>query len=66
MYANFGVAVQIKHLSLEVQMAQNITQGVRSDKIIIVCKDAEKDIISSLLAQMAMRARLLALSQNLI
>lgn len=51
MYANFGAAVQIKHLSLEVQMAQNITQGVRSDKIIIVCKDAEKDIISSLLAQ---------------
>ena len=51
MYANFGVAVQIKHLSLEVQMAQNITQGVRSDKIIIVCKDAERDIIESILTQ---------------
>ena len=51
MYANFGVAVQIKHLSLETKMAQNIAQGVRSDKVVIVCKDAEKDIIASLLSQ---------------
>lgn len=61
MYANFGVAVQIKHLSLEVQTAQNITQGVRSDKIIIVCKDAEKDIISSILAQMGYANRIVSI-----
>lgn len=61
MYANFGVAVQIKHLSLEVQMAQNITQGVRSDKIIIVCKDAEKDIISSLLAQIGYASKIVSI-----
>lgn len=58
MYANFGVAVQIKHLSLEVQMAQNITQGVRSDKIIIVCKDAERDIIASLLSQIGYASKI--------
>ena len=51
MYANFGIAVQIKHLSLETEMAQNIAQGVRSDKVVIVCKDAERDIITSLLSQ---------------
>lgn len=61
MYANFGVAVQIKHLSLEVQMAQNITQGVRSDKIIIVCKDAEKDIISSLLTQIGYAGKIISI-----
>lgn len=61
MYANFGAAVQIKHLSLEVQMAQNITQGVRSDKIIIVCKDAEKDIISSLLAQIGYASKIVSI-----
>ncbi|MGX3097937.1 HaeII family restriction endonuclease [Helicobacter sp. 23-1046] len=58
MYANFGIAVQIKHLSLEAEMAQNITQGVRSDKVVIVCKDAEKDIIASLLSQIGYGAKI--------
>ena len=58
MYANFGIAVQIKHLSLEAEMAHNIAQGVRSDKVVIVCKDAEKDIIASLLSQIGYGAKI--------
>lgn len=58
MYANFGVAVQIKHLSLETEMAQNIAQGVRSDKVVIVCKDAERDIIASLLSQIGYASKI--------
>lgn len=61
MYANFGVAVQIKHLSLEVQMAQNIASSVRSDKIIIVCKDAERDIIESILTQIGYANKIISI-----
>lgn len=61
MYANWGIAVQIKHLSLEVEMVQNITQDIRSDKIIIVCKEAEKDIISSLLTQIGYVSKIVSI-----
>lgn len=55
MYSNWGPAIQIKHLSLDIELAKNIVNSVSSDKIIIVCKDAEKDIIVSLLTQIGWR-----------
>jgi len=51
MYSNWGPAIQIKHLSLDVELAKSIVDSVSSDKIVIVCKDAERDIIVSLLTQ---------------
>lgn len=51
MYSNWGPAIQIKHLSLDVELAKNIVNSVSSDRVIIVCKDAEKDVIVSLLNQ---------------
>lgn len=51
MYSNWGPAIQIKHLSLDLELAHNIVERVSSDRIIIVCKDAEKDIINSILHQ---------------
>lgn len=55
MYSNWGPAIQIKHLSLDVELAKNIVDSVSSDRIVIVCKDAEKDIILSLLTQIGWR-----------
>ena len=55
MYSNWGPAIQIKHLSLDVELAKNIVDSVSSDKVIIVCKDAEKDVIVSLLTQIGWR-----------
>ena len=55
MYSNWGPAIQIKHLSLDVELAKNIVGSVSSDKVIIVCKDAEKDVIVSLLTQIGWR-----------
>lgn len=55
MYSNWGPAIQIKHLSLDVKLAENIVSSVSSDKVIIVCKDAEKDVIVSLLTQIGWR-----------
>lgn len=51
LYSNWGPAIQVKHLSLNVELAENIVSGISSDRIVIVCKDAEKDVILSLLSQ---------------
>lgn len=58
MYSNWGPAIQIKHLSLDLSVAQNIVNSVSSDKVVIVCKDAEKDIIVSLLTQIGWRSHI--------
>lgn len=55
MYSNWGPAIQIKHLSLDVELAKNIVGSVSSDRIVIVCKDAEKNVILSLLTQIGWR-----------
>ena len=51
MYSNWGPVIQVKHLSLSITLAQSIVDDVNSDKVIIVCKDAERDVILSLLNQ---------------
>lgn len=58
MYSNWGPAIQIKHLTLDVEFAQNIVEGVSSDRIVIVCKDGEQAVISSLLTQIGWRSRI--------
>lgn len=58
MYSNWGPAIQIKHLSLDVSLAKNIVSNVSSDKVIIVCKDVERDIILSLLTQIGWKNRI--------
>ena len=58
MYSNWGPAIQIKHLSLDLALAENIVSGVSSDKVVIVCKDAERDVILSLLTQIGWRSHI--------
>ena len=48
MYSNWGPAIQIKHLSLDISLAESIVNGVSSDRIVIVCKDAEKALLSQI------------------
>ena len=57
-YANFGSAIQVKHLSLSEDTAEGITNTITSDKIIIVCKSAEINVIRSLLGQLGWRSRI--------
>ena len=68
MYSNWGPAIQIKHLSLDIALAEDIVSNVRSDKIIIVCKNAEKDIIVSLLTQLGWKSKIQSIitEKNLI
>lgn len=58
MWANFGLAIQIKHLSLTEELAQNIVGSVTADRIIIVCKDTEKNVIVSLLTQIGWKSKI--------
>jgi len=58
MWANFGLAIQIKHLSLTEELAENIVSSVSADRIVIVCKDTEERIIVSLLNQMGWKSKI--------
>lgn len=58
MYANFGTVVQVKHLSLDEELAEDVVTSITSDRIIIVCKDSEKKVIHSLLSQIGWRSRI--------
>jgi hypothetical protein len=58
MWANYGPAVQIKHLTLDEGLAEGITSTVTADRIVIVCKDSEQRVILSLLGQLGWRSRI--------
>lgn len=57
MWANFGVAIQIKHISLTPTVAENIRDSISADRIIIVCKAAEKEVLVSVLQQFGSASR---------
>ncbi len=57
MWANFGVAVQVKHLTLNEKLASSIAGQVESDSIVIVCKDAEAKVVETILKQIGYGAR---------
>ncbi len=58
MWANFGLAIQVKHLSLTEELAENIVNSVSSDRIIIICKDGEERLILSLLNQIGWKSKI--------
>ncbi|SUT92323.1 HaeII family restriction endonuclease [Actinobacillus lignieresii] len=58
MWANFGMAIQIKHLSLTEELAESIVSSVSSDRIVIVCKDSEEKVIVSLLNQIGWKSKI--------
>lgn len=58
MYSNWGPAIQIKHLSLDVSLAHDIVNSISSDRVVIVCKDAEREIIVSLLTQIGWKSHI--------
>lgn len=61
MWANFGLAIQIKHLSLSEELAENIVSSVTADRIVIICKSVEQKIIVSLLNQIGWKSRIQAI-----
>ena len=51
MWANFGPAIQVKHLSLTMELVEDIVEEITADRIVIVCLDSERDRIENLLNQ---------------
>lgn len=58
LYGNWGPAIQIKHLTLNEKLAEGIVESVSSDRIVIVCKKAEKGLILSLFNQIGWRSKI--------
>lgn len=58
MWSNFGVAIQVKHLNLSVDLAKDIVGSVTADRIIIVCKQAQQAIINNLINQIGWRSKI--------
>ena len=51
MWANFGPAIQVKHLTLSEKQAGKIVDQVESDDIIIVCRAADAAVIEAIINQ---------------
>jgi len=58
MWANFGPAVQVKHLSLSPSDFEGICGSVQADQIVIVCKSVEAASIEAVLSQVGFSSRI--------
>lgn len=61
MFANFGSIVQIKHLDLSEKIASDVVSSVAGDRIVIVCKKAEYNIVEAVLNQLGFSNRIQAI-----
>lgn len=51
MWANFGPAIQVKHLTLDENAVREIVEGIESERIIVVCRDIDASIIEIIIKQ---------------
>ncbi len=58
MWANFGPAVQVKHLTLDSTLARMIVDQVESDHIVVVCRDSHADVIQTIVRQIGWGRRI--------
>lgn len=58
MLANFGPAIQVKHLTLTPETLEDIAENIMADRIVIVCRETEKDTIEALLSQVGWNERI--------
>lgn len=58
MWANFGLAIQVKHLTLTPELIEDVANGIAADRIVVVCIDSEKAAIESLLSQVGWREKI--------
>lgn len=58
MWANFGPAIQVKHISLSEEVAEDVSENLTADKIIIVCLDGEAEVIEKITKQLSFSDRI--------
>lgn len=49
---NFGTMVQVKHVTLDAEQASAIETNAYVDRVVVVCRDAERDVITSVSEQL--------------
>jgi len=57
MWANFGPIVQVKHVNLHEDLAEDIIENTTADEVVIVCRDADAEMVERLLRQLGHRIR---------
>lgn len=58
MWSNFGLTIQVKHLSLTEELAESIVNAVSSDRIILICKSSEESVLLSILNQIGWKSKI--------
>lgn len=53
MWTNFGPAIQVKHVSLSEELAEDVADSIMADNIVFVCLDAEAKMIERIMTQLA-------------
>jgi hypothetical protein len=56
--ANFGPAIQVKHITLDADTIADICDGLTADRIVIVCKDSEVGVVDMVIKQLGLSERL--------
>lgn len=64
MWGNFGVAIQVKHLTLNEKLANEIVDQIEADNIIIVCQSAEFNAIETIVKQISWGKRVRGIIQE--
>lgn len=57
-WANFGPAIQVKHLTLTPELVEDIADNITADRIVIACVDSEREAIETLLKQVGWSERI--------
>jgi type II restriction enzyme len=57
MWANFGPIVQVKHIDLHEDLAEDIVENTTADEVVIVCRDADAEVIHRLTSQLGHRIK---------
>ena len=58
MWANFGPAIQVKHITLSLEQVGEITERIMADQMVIVCKKAEARVIDAVMRQTGLNERI--------
>lgn len=58
MWTNFGPAIQVKHVSLTEELAEDISENITADRIVIVCLKGEKELIERITKQLPFSDRI--------
>ena len=57
LWANFGPAIQVKHVTLDETKAQPIADAISADQMVIVCDKMEQASIEAVMKQVGLAAR---------